>query len=521
MIIRAALSILAMAAMLAGSASAEIRLTQIGTYSSGVFDGGGAEIVAHDPGTQRIFIVNLDARGIDVVSIANPASPTLLFTIDVTPYGEAANSVAVHGGIVAAAVQNNPSTDPGRAVFFDTNGNFLGSVVVGALPDMITFTPNGRRALVANEGEPNDSYTIDPEGSVSIIDISKGISNLTQANVVTAGFTQFSPDSLDASVRIFGPNASVAQDLEPEYITVSPDSKRAWVTLQEANALGILDINAGKFTQIVGFGFKNHNARQNALDASDRDSAINIAPWPVLGMYQPDSIASYEFFGKTYLVTANEGDARDYEGFAEEVRVGSVTLDAAIFPNASVLRMNANLGRLTVSRVNADTDGDGDFDRLFVTGARSLSIWTADGKRVFDSGDDFEQITAALLPDNFNANNDNNDSFDTRSDNKGPEPEGVVVGKILLSTYAFIGLERIGGVMVYNITNPFSPKFVEYVNNRNFSVEAEDPLAGDLGPEGLIFISALNSPIARPLLIVANEVSGTTTIYRIDLDILP
>ena len=333
--------------------------------------------------------------------------------------------------------------------------------------------------LVANEGEPNDAYTVDPEGSVSIIDISHGIRRLRQSDVVTADFKKFNNAKLDPSIRIFGPNATVAQDLEPEYIAVSKDSKEAWVTLQENNAIAHLDLKKGRFTKLIGLGTKNHSLPGNELDASDRDNAINIANWPIKGFYLPDAIASYEYRGKTFLVTANEGDTRDYDGFSEEARVSSLTLDPVKFPNAADLKQNAKLGRLTVTKANGDTDGDGDFDEIYATGGRSFSIWSESGKLVFDSGADFERIIAERFPNNFNSNNEAN-NFDDRSDNKGPEPEGVTIARISGDTYAFITLERIGGIMIYNISNPFDVSFVDYVNTRDFAVlVCDQPDDGD------------------------------------------
>ncbi|HEY9597205.1 MAG TPA: choice-of-anchor I family protein, partial [Cyanophyceae cyanobacterium] len=385
--------------------------------------------------------------------------------------------------------------------------------------------------LVANEGEPSGDYRVDPEGSVSIID-------LNTWNVTTAGFNGV---NLSGPVRIFGPNASVAQDLEPEYITVSEDSKRAWVTLQENNALGILDLTTGMFTDVVGLGFKDLSLPGNGLDASDRDNAINIANYPNLfGMYQPDEIRSYTVGGKTYLVTANEGDSRQYTytdengneqaSLDEEAKVRDLKLDPTAFPNAAALQRNPVLGRLEVTNTLGDTDGDGDFDKLYAFGGRSFSIRDELGNLVFDSGDQFEQIIAKLLPKDFNSNNTENNSFDNRSDNKGPEPEGVTLAQLDGRTYAFIGLERVGGIMTYDITNPFKPSFVNYVNNRDFSVlfnvneEGEpDPTlkqllaVGDLGPEGLLFISAKDSPTSKPLVVVNHEVSGTTTIYEVSV----
>jgi Ca2+-binding RTX toxin-like protein len=379
---------------------------------------------------------------------------------------------------------------------------------VGSLPDMLTFTPDGSKVLVANEGEPG---TIDPEGSVSIIDLAGGINNLSQANVATADFTSF--NGLEAQlraegVRIFA-GKTAAQDFEPEYIAVSADGQTAYVTLQENNTVAVIDIASATVTELQPLGLKDHSLVGNGLDASDRDSAININTWPVFGMYMPDAIATFSANGQTYYVTANEGDDR-----GENVSVRNLTLDPTAFPDAATLKLDANLGRLSVSSIDGDTDGDGDYDKLYAYSTRSFSVWDSQGNLVYDSGDDFEQITAQLFPSNFNASNDNN-TFDNRSDNKGPETEAVVVGKVGDRTYGFIGLERIGGVMVYDITNPTSPEFVQYINNRDFSQNVQLSTAGDLGPEGLTFISAADSPTGIPLLVVTNEISGSTTTYAI------
>jgi hypothetical protein len=492
----------------------DFRLAKIGGYQTNLFNQAAAEISAYDPASKRLFFVNAQANVIEALNLSDPSRPTAVFRIYISPlFGAGVNSVAVHNGIIAAAIEARPKTDPGSVVFYDTNGNFLNAVRVGALPDMITFSPDGRRVLTANEGEPSDDYKVDPEGSVSIIDVSRGIANVTQADVRTADFKAFNGTTLAPSIRIYGPGATIAQDLEPEFIAVSPDSKTAFVTLQENNALGVLDLDQGRFTQLVGLGFKDHSLPGNGIDASDRDNRINIANWPVFGMYQPDAIAAFQAKGRTWLITANEGDAREYTAFAEEARVSTLRLDPTRFPNATALQAAGALGRLTVTRATGDTDGDGDFDALYVLGGRSFSIWDTTGKLVFDSGDQLEQLTARLFPQNFNASNANN-LLDDRSDNKGPEPEGVTVAEINGRLYAFIGLERIGGVAVYDITDPEKPVYVNYINSRDFAGNPANSTAGDLGPEGVITISAAQSPNGKPLLISANEISGSIAIYE-------
>lgn len=506
----------AIAAPAMASKAPGVTLEVLGTYASGVFDESAAEIVAHDPRTQRLFVVNSAAASIDVLDILDPTNPVKVATIDATELGAAANSVAVSRGIVAVAIEAETKTDNGMVAFYRSSDlKLLSTVEVGALPDMLTFTPNGLYVLVANEGEPSDDYTVDPEGSVSIIDLRRGVK---RATVRTADFMAYigREDELRAKgVRIFGPEANAAQDLEPEYITVSDNSRTAWVALQENNALAVVDIKRAEITDILPLGFKDHSLLGNELDASNRDDAINIANWPVFGMYQPDAIASYKVHGRTYIVTANEGDARDYDGFSEEVRVKDLALDPAVFPDADVLQEDENLGRLKTTTTLGDIDGDEKFEEIYAYGARSFSIWDSNGNQVYDSGSDFERITADLLPDDFNSNNDENGSFDARSDDKGPEPEGLAIGALLGRTYAFIGLERVGGIMVYDITDPHKVVFQDYVNNRNFGVDAVSEDAGDLGPEGLAFIPAYQSPTRRPLLAVGNEVSGTTTLYEV------
>lgn len=513
-----------------------ISIAPVGSIAAGSFLASAAEIAAHDPATQRLFVVNAQAARIDVVSIANPAAPTLVGVIEVAAYGAVANSVAVRDGIIAVAVEAAVKSDPGKVVFFDSALQFVSLVTVGALPDMLTFAPDGKSVLVANEGEPEEDYSADPEGSVSIINLAGGVAGLTQDHVLTAGFGAFngmsraslfngtgSEGAAKPAIRVFGPESTVAQNLEPEYITVSHDSKTAWVTLQEANALAIIDISTATVTELVGLGTKDHALPGNGLDASDRDGIpvanagrINIQNWPVRGLYLPDAIASYKVGGETYLVLANEGDSRDWDGYSEETRIGGMALDPAVFPTevATDLKKSSKLGRLKATTAQGDTDGNGIFKELYTFGTRSFSIRDSAGKLVWDSGDQFERITAELNPSFFNSNHELN-KFDDRSDDKGPEPESVAIGKAFGGTYAFIGLERIGGVMVFDVTNPIAPEFVQYRNNRDFTQAPNTMESGDLGPEGVMFISEENSPNGKPLLVVANEVSGTTTVYEI------
>ena len=552
-----------------------IKLSVLGHYKTNIFAESAAEIPAYDAASKRLFVVNAQKGLVDVLDASKPEQPIHIAELSARDYlaDSEVNSVAVHNGIVAIAVQAKNKTDAGLVVFFNAKDlSFMSKVAVGSLPDMLTFSPNGKTVLVANEAEPNDDYSIDPEGSVSIIDIQ----DIKQPKASIADFRAWNSqkaDLMSKGVRIFGPNATVAQDLEPEYITISGDSKTAWVTLQENNAIARIDIDQQKVTDIYPLGYKDHGVMGNELDVSDKDSKIDIKTWTgLVGMYQPDSIANYQVNGQTYLVTANEGDSREWlkdedayfagnlaQGYVENIRmkhlfnskgfnaegdypahlqkiangVKGAKLNPVTFAycgatatEAGDCRKDGNLGRLNIAwNMGYQTNADGSpkldangrltYDKLYAYGARSFSIWNTQGQLVWDSGSEFEKKISELFPNYFNTDHEAV-SLDDRSDNKGPEPEGITLGTIGAKTFAFIGLERMSGVMVYDITTPMQPKFVEYFTTRNF-VETDSAKQGDLGPEGLIFIAAKDSPNGKPLLVVGNEVSGSTAIYQVNV----
>ncbi len=552
-----------------------IKLSVLGHYKTNIFAESAAEIPAYDAASKRLFVVNAQKGLVDVLDASKPEQPIHIAELSARDYlaDSEVNSVAVHNGIVAIAVQAKNKTDAGLVVFFNAKDlSFMSKVAVGSLPDMLTFSPNGKTVLVANEAEPNDDYSIDPEGSVSIIDIQ----DIKQPKASIADFRAWNSQKADLmakGVRIFGPNATVAQDLEPEYITISGDSKTAWVTLQENNAIARIDIAQQKVTDIYPLGYKDHGVMGNELDVSDKDSKIDIKTWTgLVGMYQPDSIANYQVNGQTYLVTANEGDSREWlkdedayfagnlaQGYVENIRmkhlfnskgfnaegdypahlqkiangVKGAKLNPVTFAycgatatEAGDCRKDGNLGRLNIAwNMGYQTNADGSpkldangrltYDKLYAYGARSFSIWNTQGQLVWDSGSEFEKKISELFPNYFNTDHEAV-SLDDRSDNKGPEPEGITLGTIGAKTFAFIGLERMSGVMVYDITTPMQPKFVEYFTTRNF-VETDSAKQGDLGPEGLIFIAAKDSPNGKPLLVVGNEVSGSTAIYQVNV----
>ncbi|ADE53643.1 choice-of-anchor I family protein [Coraliomargarita akajimensis] len=495
-----------------------------------LFDESAAEIVSYDARTQRMFVVNGATDSIDIFDVSDIEAPVLFTSVDLSAYGNP-NSVDVNPrwwkDEVAVAVGASEADERGTVVLISKDGSIKSDYTVGYLPDMLTYDKYGRYLVVANEAEPNDAYTFDPEGSVSILQ-ARGFSY----SVSEVGFGDITEEDLNGA-RISGPEGtSIAQDLEPEYVTIS--GRYAYVVCQENNAIVVVDLFRKTVSGLFGLGTKNFAELGNAIDASDKDDTIRIANWPVKGLYMPDSIASYRVGRETYIVTANEGDGREYEfedeiSFIDESRVKDleadfgITLDPSAFPLAEQLVASENLGRLKVLVTQGDVDGDGDFDELYTYGGRSFSIFSTDGELVYDSGDFIESYIALNFPADFNSTNDESGSTDDRSDAKGPEPEALTLGQINGRTYAFLGLERQGGIMVFDITNPEAVSFVDYHNNRDFSVDFdEDNLgnvadAGDLGPEGLEFVPAYASPSGTPILLVANEVSGTTTIYEIDV----
>jgi len=493
-----------------------VSLRHVGSFP-GSPNGGSAEISAYDPTSKRLFITNITNNTLDILDFKDPVSAVFVSSIDMSPYGGGINSVAVKNGIVAAAVQGDSTTERGSVVFFDAMGNYLNSVTAGWLPDMVIFNNAGTQVLTANEGEPSADYSIDPLGSVSIVDLTSGVANLTDANVTTLTFESFDGeiDNLRAAgVRIFGPNATVGTDLEPEYICVSADDHTAIVTLQENNAIATIDLTTMQITGIQPLGYKDHSLVGNTLDASDQAPGIFMANWPIKGAYMPDALECFTVGGVNYAITSNEGDAREWGSFVESQRLSSLTLDSTAFPNRDYLKKSELLGRLNVLSYDGDTDGDGDLDEIYSFGGRSFSIWNlATGDLVWDSGDALETITAAdpTYGAYFNASNGATPSRKNRSDDKGPESEGVVIAEIEGRTFAFVGLERIGGIMVYEVTNPTAPEFVQYINTRT-------PTGGDLGPEGIIFIPKNESPNGRNLIVLSNEISGTVSVFQVELD---
>ncbi|WP_235840588.1 choice-of-anchor I family protein [Corynebacterium liangguodongii] len=490
-----------------------VEIKALGSYDSSVLNESAAEIVAYHEASKRVLTVNANAGAIDVLDVTNPAQPQHIGTVS-GGEGTTINSVAVRpDGLAVATVEPADKTDGGEVIFFDAGAEAiaaepLGRVSVGALPDMVTMTPGGEYALVANEGEPAEDYSVDPEGSVSIIALRTGVEASSQDDVRTAGFTAFN-GNLPAGVHVYGKvgaSATDAQNLEPEYITVS--GSKAYVSLQENNAIAVVDIASATVERIFPLGYQDHT--EVAIDANDKDGAYNPATLSVKGILQPDAVGSYTVGGQTYIVTANEGDSRDWDGYSEEARIKDLAEDDPKPVCEELASALDDAGRLKITTAFGDNDERGCYEELYTFGGRSFSIFSADGERVFDSGEDFEHITSRVIPEYFNSDHAEA-AIDDRSDDKGPEPEGLAIGTINGRTYAFIGFERVGGIIVYDITDPKNASYQAYINNRDFADNS-----GDLGPEGLTFVPSAASHTGENLLIVGNEVSGSTTLFEVD-----
>ncbi|MFN0047538.1 MAG: choice-of-anchor I family protein, partial [Cytophagales bacterium] len=562
------------------STFAQIRLTTVtGSTSIGFnTEGGVAEITAYDKITKQLYVINGNTNEVIVYDFSNPNTVPLtsITSISITGSGSI-NSIACKNGLLALIYENATSRQlNGFLQLITTTGNTLiGSPIsVGAQPDMVTFTPNGQKILVANEGEANKEFTIDPEGSVSILDVTNPFAPTSQQVTLTSlngtiphlsTFPNPIPSILiggmiNSELTVTSTNirtpTSVAQDLEPEYITVSPDGNTAWVTCQENNAVVIINVNSATLTTIIGLGFKNHNTAGNGLDIGGQQNtaAINIRTWPIRGIYMPDAITVETIGGIPYLFTANEGDGRDYRQsgsgqgtagnrtFRDErdmdlsmvTRLNSPLVNTLGATNlatltASGLRFHAGLGILNPASapylantvVGGNVNIGNTYNEIYVYGTRSFSIWNGlTGALVWDSGDQIERNVLNALPQNFNTNHNGGDNNPRRrSASKGPEPEAIVTGTIGDSLYAFVGLERIGGVMVFNVTNPNAPYFRQYINTRNFALapSAANSLTGnDLGPEGLTIIKSDESADGKNYLVVSNEISGTLRVFRLD-----
>ena len=469
-------------------------------------DGGVAEIVKYNKYNQTMYLVSGKTQSVHIVNLNNvnsnsnttlEATKTVtLESIGINDAGDITSvDVSPDGKEIAIAIQHKDYDKNGYIARFDANGQLINIHEAGIQPDMITYSPDGSLILTANEGEPRQGYeagTVDPKGSITALD-----TNTNQSYDID--FTAF--DSAESRAALVADNVIIKKDtapsvdFEPEYITISNDSLTAYVTLQEANSIATIDLTTKQVTRVDSLGFKDYSSGDNKVDLYKKDDAINITNTDeFLGIYMPDGISSYEVDGKTYLLTANEGDSREWGDYINEVeeKYGE--------SESKIVTLNTD-----------DYDGFDDLSKKYLFGGRSFSIIDASTMTmVSDSNGEFEEITAKLLPEYFNCSNDDI-SFEDRSGKKGPEPEDIKTMIIDGKVMAFIGLERIGGIMMYDVSDPTNPTYVDYLNLRDFS----DDISGSVSPEGLCTVSAKDSPTNKPMLIIANEVSGDVNVVEV------
>lgn len=502
------------------SNSDKLAVSQIARYDSGQGETG-AEILAYDAATNNGFVTNGAVGGFDILDFTDVKSGEFkqldsTKRVVIEDYGipgvKNITSIASNPtqDLIAIAAYSE-KTDPGYIIFATKDGKYVKHVEVGALPDMVTFTPDGKKAIVANEGEPNKDTTIDPAGSISVID----------SQTLTTTTLNFTEEMLDDKVRTSYKGASILEQLEPEYVTVSDDSKTAYVTLQENNAIATVNLETNTILHVKGLGVIDHSVEGNEMDANKDDKKAGILKQPILTFHMPDAVDTFTVADKTYIITPNEGDSRDYAddgGYSEVEAVGKlklpVKLNAANYKNYTQEELDAfdisSLASYKITTENGLNEAGTEYEALYGYGGRSFSIFDAETmEQVYDSGSEFEKIIAEKTPQYFNTNSDEI-KIDNRSDDKGPEPETAVVGEIDGTTYGFIALERYSGIIVYDLTDVNAPEFVTLISSRDFSKD----VAGDVSPEGLQFIPASESPTGKALLAATHEVSGTIAVYE-------
>ena len=519
---------------------ATVKITEISSITSG--DGeGSAEIGTFHAASKRIFATNGVKNTIDIFDISDVANPKKVGSVSLSPYGNDVTSVAAGRDVVVAVVNvadkfsatGVPTTTNGKIVVFDTNGKVLSSPdVLGVLPDSVSFAPDGTTALVAIEGQPvcakddpataakedtDYSKASDPVGGVTVVDLSNPAAPVLRF----AGFDQFTVAAMKAKGIAVSPVVNtVSKDFEPEFVS-AVDNTYAFVTIQEANAIGKLNIRTATFENVTrAFESKLESV---ARDTSDRDAGAGPRNYKrVVGASQPDAIAAFKSGAGQYYVTANEGDAREYTCLNDDLRASALKVDPRRFPDWKAWSANAALGRAKVNPTNGDLDGDGDIDNIHLRGTNSMTIYRS-GSVFWDSGELLDQIqTQAFGVANINGSHSLSSDKSTmnyvgqdRSDDKGSEPEGVAVGMVGDRRIAVLGLERMTALVVFDITEPRKPIFQEWIQ----MLPTKATPAKDVkhwSPEGIVFVPAENSPSGKALIITSYELSGSLSIHQIE-----
>lgn len=524
----------------AKSNSGVFNITELSRIVSG--DGeGGAEIPTYHPASKRLFATNGARNTVDVYDLSNPEKPVRINRVDLKNFGSDVTSVAAGRDVVVAAVHKAetfsangvPSLPNGVLVVMDLDGKVISSPdLKGVLPDAVTFTPSGTQALVAIEGQPvcakddpattiNESTdylkAVDPLGGVSIVDLS----DPRNPDVSFVGFKGFTVSELRAKgLALSSVVNDASKDLEPEYI-VALDEMKAYVTIQEANGIGVLDLQSQAWID-VRRAFESKLVG-TPIDTSDRDSGRGPRSYAnVVGASQPDAIAGFKIGSGHYLVTANEGDAREYSCLNDDLRASSLKVDSRRFQDWKTWSANSELGRSKVNPNAGDRDGDGDIDTIHLRGARSMTIYR-NGAVLWDSGKLLEEIqTSAFGVQNINGSHSLSTDKSTvnylpqdRSDDKGSEPEGIAVGIVGDARVAVLGLERMSALVVFDISNLRAPSLIKWIQMMPVTSTPVSQ-ATAWSPEGVVFVPAEKSPNGKALFITSFELSGSLTIHQIE-----
>ncbi len=484
-----------------------------------------AEISDFMPGKNKLFVVG-DAKVVEVVDLSNPGMPKKIAEKEIPGN---ASSVTVHGDLVAVSMLEDEEWKDGQVqvMRYTDSLEVVGLYRVCSQPDMIKFTPDGKNLLVACEGSPSTDFSEDPEGGIAVLTVAKAddAELWKGAELTVVRFDKLDTNSLKkAGVRAPGVQGFV-KSLEPEYITVSEDSRWAWVSLQENNAIAKLDVKAKKITKVFPLGYVDYSSGAT-IDAVS-NGLIEMKNYPLRGLRQPDGIASFAIGDKYYVLTANEGaPVNDYKAWTDVTTPLMLAeqgrLDPSVFTD-SLLNELKDLSVSNLEHCNAGrrTHVAEKCPYMYTFGSRSMSIFDGEtGRLVWDTYDMFERILAKIAPEYFNWNAKKGKvKMDKRSGDKGCEPENVTVGEVGYKRYAFVGLERTSGIMVVDVTEAETPRYLKAPKPEEYKGPKVvdyylDPL--DRGPEGILFIPADKSPLAnQALLIVGYEYSKTLTIYMV------
>ena len=511
----------------------------LATIDSGSGEGG-AEIPTFHFRSERLFTTNGAENRIDVYDLSDPADPEFMKSVSLDEYGDGITSVAAGRKSIVAAVEvdptfasdGTPTVNSGVLVVMDTDGDVVSSIELdGVLPDSVTFAKDETTALVAIEAEPvcaadnpatadvdesaDFSLANDPEGQVVIVDLSDP-ANPTKKNVDFSGFT--AAEAAAAGLVVSTVQTDFAKDVEPEYVAAI-DNNTAYATLQEANGIAEIDLNTATVTQIFSAGQVDRAVV--GLDASNRDDDDNLETFDnVVGLNQPDTIATFAIHMDNYFITANEGDAREYDCIDDDDRAADLTLDPTAFPTAADLQLDENLGRAKVDSNFGDTDGDGDYDQIGLRGGRSMTIFK-NGELLFDTEELIATEMKKIVGDDILMNGQfeidgENVVYDasSRADDKGGEPEGVAIGTTGERRVAVLGLERFSALLFFDITDPAAPTLISWEQMQPI---ADTPLSESKAwsPEGIVFVPSWQSPNGKPLVITSYEMSGTLSIHQI------